>query len=195
MMRFVYEPCRPCFGARELPHVILSADEPVVTLILNSPIPYGAHEPSHRYQTATLASIEVGTAIVVPTSLKKAWRWREASTSHTPSGPPVGVDALPNGRTSKFSFCQLLRKGVSHLTSRYNHGMQICKWSRNRKWETCCSKKTTRNSPQAICNPHVECYELSTAWEIWEIPLDTTQASSLESVWSSNMEITINSLP
>ena len=69
MMRFVYEPCR---GARELPHVLLPADEPVVTLILNFPILYGAHKPSHGYQMATLASIEEGTTIVVPTSLKKA---------------------------------------------------------------------------------------------------------------------------
>jgi len=72
MMRFVYEPCRPCLGAHELPHVLLPADEPVVTFLLNSPIPYGAHEPSHRYQTATLASIEEGTNTIIPTSLKKA---------------------------------------------------------------------------------------------------------------------------
>jgi hypothetical protein len=61
MMHFVYEPCRPCLGALMLPHVLLPADEPVVTFLLNSPIPYGAHELSHRYQTATLASIEEGT--------------------------------------------------------------------------------------------------------------------------------------
>ena len=73
MMRFVYEPCRPCLGARELPHVLLPADKPVVTLMLNSSIPYGAHEPSHRYQMAsTLTSIEEETTIVVPTSLKAA---------------------------------------------------------------------------------------------------------------------------
>jgi len=53
--------------------VLLPADEPVVTLILNSPIPYGAHEPSHQYQTAILASIEEGTTIVVPTYLKKGF--------------------------------------------------------------------------------------------------------------------------
>ena len=45
-------------------------------------------------------------------------------------------------------------------------------------------------SPQAICNPHIECYESSTAREIREIPLVINQASFLESVWSSNMEIT-----
>ena len=72
MMRFVYEPFRPCLGARDLPQVLPPADEPVVTFLLNSPIPYGAHEPSHRYQTATSASIEEGTTIVVPTYLKKA---------------------------------------------------------------------------------------------------------------------------
>ena len=44
-------------------------------------------------------------------------------------------------------------------------------------------------SPQAICNPHVECYKLSTAREIREIPLVIDKASFLESVWSSNMEI------
>ena len=68
----LWGPCRLCLGARELPHVLLPADEPVVTLMLNSPIPYGAHELPHRYQTATSASIEEGTTIVVPTSLKKA---------------------------------------------------------------------------------------------------------------------------
>jgi hypothetical protein len=44
-------------------------------------------------------------------------------------------------------------------------------------------------SLQAICNPHVECYEFSTAREIREIQLVINQASFLESVWSSNMEI------
>ena len=61
MMRFVYEPCRPCLGARELPQVLPPADEPLVTFLLNPPIPYGVHEPSHRYQMATSASIEEGT--------------------------------------------------------------------------------------------------------------------------------------
>ncbi len=72
MMRIVYEPCRRCLGVRELPHVLLPADKPVVTLILNFPILYGAHEPSHPYQTATSATIEEGTIIVIPTSLKMA---------------------------------------------------------------------------------------------------------------------------
>jgi hypothetical protein len=71
MMRFVYEPCRPYLGARKLPHVLLPADKPVVTFLLNSPIPYGAHKPSHRYQTATPASIEEGATIVIPTYLKR----------------------------------------------------------------------------------------------------------------------------
>jgi hypothetical protein len=87
-----------------------------------------------------------------------------------------------------------LRKGVLHLTS-YDIMLYICNRSTNRKWETCWSKKTMRNSPQAICNPHIECYELSTAWEIREIPIGILKASFPESIWSSNMEITNKNLP
>ncbi len=130
MMRFVCEPCRPCFGARELPHVLLPADEPGVTLMLNSPIPYGAHKPSHQYQTATSASIEEGTAIVVPTSLKKAWR--EASNSHTPSGPPVGVDAFAQRPHQQIFILSIVEKRGFPFNFSWHHGMQICKYG----WET-----------------------------------------------------------
>jgi hypothetical protein len=51
--------------------VLLPADEPVVTFLLNSPIPYGVHEPSHRYQTAKSASIEEGTTSSSQPSLKR----------------------------------------------------------------------------------------------------------------------------
>jgi hypothetical protein len=103
-------------GARELPHVLLPADEPVVTFLLNSPIPYGAHEPSHQYQTATLASIEEGTTIVVPTSLK---RLDVRPLTHIlPLDLQSEWTLSPNGRPSKFSFCHFLRKEVSYLTSR-----------------------------------------------------------------------------
>ena len=76
----------------------------------------------------------------------------------------------------------------------------VCKFVNGRETESekpvaGCSKKSMRNSPQAICNPHVECYELSTAVEIREIPIGKIKASFPESIWSSNMEIINNDLP
>ena len=128
MMRFVYEPCRPCLGARELPHVLLPADEPVVTFLLNSPIPYGAHEPSHRYQTATSASIEEGTTSSSQHLLK---RLDVRPLTHIlPLDLQSEWTLSPNGRHSKFAFCQFLRKGVSHLTSR---DIMVCKFGNGRE--------------------------------------------------------------
>ena len=135
-----------------------------------------------------------GDTLIVPTSLKKAWS--EASNSHTPSGPPVGVDTFAQQPPQQiFIFVNFREKGVSHLTSCDIMVCKICKWSRKRKWETCHSKKTMRNLPQAIYNPHVECFELSTAWEIRERPIGKLKVSFPESIWSSNMEITNNILP
>ena len=127
-MRFVYEPCRPCLGVRELPHVLLPADEPVVTLMLNSPIHYEAHEPSHQYQTVTLASIEEGTTIIVPTSLKRLDV--RLLTHILPLDLQSEWTLSPNGRPSKFSFCHFLRIGVSHLTSR---DIMVCNFVNGRE--------------------------------------------------------------
>ena len=131
-MRFVYEPCRPCLGARELPHVLLPADEPVVTFLLNSPIPYGAHEPSHRYQMATSAS--EGT----PSSSQHLLKRLDVRplTHILPLDLQSKWMLSPNGRHSKFSFCLFLRKGVSHLTSR---DIMVCKFGNGR--ETAGSEK------------------------------------------------------
>ena len=67
----------------------------------------------------------------------------------------------------------------------------VCKFGNGRETgsETPVAVRKLKESLLAICNPHVECYEFSTAREIQEIPLVINQASFLESVWSSNMEI------
>ncbi len=69
----LYEPCRPCIGASKLPNMLPPADEPVITYTLNPPIPYGVHEPSHRYHTAPSASIEERTIIVQTPLTRLAW--------------------------------------------------------------------------------------------------------------------------
>jgi hypothetical protein len=73
----------------------------------------------------------------------------------------------------------------------------VCKFGNGRETgsEKPVAVRKLEESPQAICNPHVECYEFSTAREIREIPLVINKASFLESVRSSNMEITNNNLP
>ena len=123
MMHFVYEPCRPCLGARELPHVLLPADKPVVTFLLNSPIPYGAHEPSHQYQTATLASIVEGT----PSSSQHLFKRLDVRppTHILPLDLQSECTLSPNGRPSKFSFCQFVRKGGFPFNFLWHHGSKF----------------------------------------------------------------------